>query len=602
MEKTIFAQIRNEVKSYEDTTLDQNPSYASTMPRLLRLIDLYENSKFLEGDADESGLKRFFYNIINFRVALEVAHTDIDSKDIKFIAEIGQSHYPVWLLQKEFAYWVKDKGLSQLWNEMCEAKTKYGSVVVKKVGNELVVVPLRNLIIADPRIRKLTETVAIEKHLYSFDDLKDCIKLGWDATKIAQLISLYAKHEEKFIPVYERYGLWIDESKAVVKTRHIVAGIEFYKEISGRVAKTDTPTGSAVPGGTPRGAKAEEGIIIDEDTYSELPYKEFHRIKLHNRWLGRGKPEELFEPQIRENDMTSILSKALYWSSLRLFQSADELLGKNLLSMARNGDIINSQSGIKRIEMEERNLAPFNFEFQRWDRNSDDISHTHAPIMGETKAGTPLGLGRLQAQLSGSFYEYQKEKFGLFIKELLWDDIIPKFKTIKNKQHLFNFINEDENEFEQFITLIVNARLNDWLGKFKRLPPLSEVERQRALLSAKLREGGSIEIGVPDSYYKNIKFRMDIIVVGESVDLGSRNNVLITALQMLGTNPAILQDPTLKKIFFKLIEGAGLSPIELEGSKMIGAPMAGAMPLEQGGSLPKLPAPVPGVGKSTLKV
>ena len=37
----LFAQINAEIKFYEEESLEMNPPYASTMPELLKLIDMY---------------------------------------------------------------------------------------------------------------------------------------------------------------------------------------------------------------------------------------------------------------------------------------------------------------------------------------------------------------------------------------------------------------------------------------------------------------------------------------------------------------------------------------------------------------------------------
>ena len=91
MENTIFEQIESEVRFCNKTTLDANPSYAPTQEDLLALIGLYLNSKFKTGDKDSGGLKKHFYNISNFRCAVGSKATDIDTKDVKLIAEEGQS-------------------------------------------------------------------------------------------------------------------------------------------------------------------------------------------------------------------------------------------------------------------------------------------------------------------------------------------------------------------------------------------------------------------------------------------------------------------------------------------------------------------------------
>ena len=72
-------------------------------------------------------------------------------------------------------------------------------------------------------------------------------------------------------------------------------------------------------------------------------------------------------------------------------------------------------------------------------------------------------------------------------------------------------------------------------------------------------------LDIPKGQYKNWKPKVTILTTGEqknkAVILESLNNVLMTAAKA----PQVLTDPTLSKVFAKILEvsGSGISPISL---------------------------------------
>ena len=59
---------------------------------LIRTIEFYSNSKYLNGQTDELDREKPFYNIINAMCDVENAAKDIDTKDVQAISDDVQ-HY-----------------------------------------------------------------------------------------------------------------------------------------------------------------------------------------------------------------------------------------------------------------------------------------------------------------------------------------------------------------------------------------------------------------------------------------------------------------------------------------------------------------------------
>ncbi len=82
---------------------------------------------------------------------------------------------------------------------------------------------------------------------------------------------------------------------------------------------------------------------MDEVEVEGHPYWEFHLEKIPGRWLGVSVVETLIDPQIRQNELSNLQSKATYWRSIVLFQSKDPAMGgKNLKTDKSNGDVLDA--------------------------------------------------------------------------------------------------------------------------------------------------------------------------------------------------------------------------------------------------------------------
>src|SRR3990167_10773252 len=94
------------------------------------------------------------------------------------------------------------------------------------------------------------------------------------------------------------------------------------------------------------------------------------------------------------------------------------------------------------------------------------------PVTGDwSPSGTRVGVSTLQAKMTAGFYDQKKEELGMFIKEIIWDWIIPQFKKDKKGQHsvmMKNLLSSEENA-QKFFQLQLNYRLNKQDRKSTRL-------------------------------------------------------------------------------------------------------------------------------------
>lgn len=123
----------------------------------------------------------------------------------------------------------------------------------------------------------------------------------------------------------------------------------------------------------------------------------------------------------------------------------------------------------------------------------------------------------------------------------------------------------DQDKIEELRGLMINKETNrdilDYFKRNKNLPEAKEAETIKALSKEKLKKNKSWKI--PEDYYDNLEYKIDIILTNEQIDTASRLSTLQTIMQILGSNPTILQDKRTRKIFYKAIDLAGFSPVIL---------------------------------------
>lgn len=119
-----------------------------------------------------------------------------------------------------------------------------------------------------------------------------------------------------------------------------------------------------------------------------------------------GDVELLFEPQVRQNELANLQSKASYWAALRIFQTKDPAVNRNLFVDTENGEIINVDSDITQIDMSDRNLAFFNEEYAKWMTNRDELTFNFGVMRGQGIAGSKsAGAVNVAAQMASAYFD-----------------------------------------------------------------------------------------------------------------------------------------------------------------------------------------------------
>lgn len=547
--------IRDNLKSFYEP-IQMPGGYSFDHVATLKRIDLYYNSHFERGQYDSQGFRKFFYNIVKPVCDIATKFIDLDTKDIILTSLHPDDEERVWLMQQDLKRWLRDNYFGEKLNWIGENYPKYGSVVLKKTagsGGKIDGVNIQNL-----RFNATADTLNNSSFIYELLLMtpRQILEMPWDKKAVKEL---FDRGKDSQYLISECYFYNSQEGK---KWKRYIKG-DLFTTVKKGIYNRNVESLFNDPQ-----APYLSSITLYEDEIDELPYRELHWEKVPGRWLGRGQVEYLFDNQIRRNEVVNVRAKALYLNGLRIFQTRDETVGRNILTDVESGDIIRSNSEISPIDNTERNLAYFDNENNDWEKNKIEKTFTSDISRGENlPSRTPLGVANLQASMVQSYFELKRENFGLFLKKLITEDILPSFAEEANKEHILSFAGQ-EAEIDRLDSVISRTQVYDaawnYAMKFGFFPSEGELANETERIRGEIKKNKGRFLNVPVSFYKNAKYLVDVIITGEQIDVGSLQRTLLTSLQILGTNPAVLQDKGLRSILFKMLEMSGISPIELD--------------------------------------
>jgi hypothetical protein len=373
---------------------------------------------------------------------------------------------------------------------------------------------------------EVMNTPIVEKHEMTFDEIKE---MPWDNIKKA--IDVYEKADKEKCLVYEITGKVDDDS-------------DNYRIITGLDCGLEKPI-----------------VLVHQSI--DNPYRKLKWEDVPGRALGRGTVEEQFESQIAVNEIEYLFRLGLQWTSKHLFWSKDLQVAKNLLSEALNGEVLGSE--VSPIAMEERNLSSFTYADNKWQSHSNNQTFSSDIMRGQTPvAGTPATTSVLQSQQAGGYYNLKRQDAGIFLKSVIEDWILPDFAKEKGKAHDIHIMkllgddNASQKLFNATLAQEVNKKVIEFMGKGKMLSG-NELQLVKSMTAAGLK---GKNFSLPADFY-DFDYSVDVVVTGEQIDMAQLATALQTAFQVIGSNPTILQDPVVRRTYFKLLEMTGVNPMEL---------------------------------------
>lgn len=492
---------------------------------MISLIDLYDNSVFENGERDKLNQRKIFLNVGRFRREVASKQIDIDSRNFRFLPDDYADPWTAIFLQKEFKEYVKepDSDLPEIINECVENFPKYGTVVLKQVGNDIKFVPLQNLRNEQTAKSLQTASYVIEEHPdMHLHEIKEMESRGWNSE------GLDLKYGQT-ICVYERYGYVPLHWLKTVNGEKPNAGEESVFVPSKVICARQK--------GYEKSKNVKEGWhIFFAGKQIKRPYREAHWSRQHGRWLGVGVWEDLIPNQKAKNIIVNLVRRSLHWSAKRVFQSgSSEMAAKNLVKDVADGTILEvaANGAISEVPLSAKTNADFTTFLDEFERNADQKAFTYEITTGESlPSGTPFRLGVVLSKAAGTYFDGKREKLGLFFKEAITDFKIPKFLTAMSNEERVIGMFSDEPGFE----VLKEAAMNYVRNEATRISLLSGQVVDGELLASAIEPFQAVKslfFKLTPQQYKNAKYKFDFTVTGEELDLEAKLETLGNLYQLL---------------------------------------------------------------------
>ena len=565
----IYKNLQNDLTNFEnDVTIAEN--YDFNFKDTLNLIELYLASKFESGDTDSQNNRKFFYNLIIPQCGHATKNIDLNRKEIKVRTTGKKDAIKAIIYSAELKQWMRDNNFGQLLNKVSDNLPKYGSIVLKKVGDVIEFKPLRYLkfdpaVSNSPNNYDIQSPYIIEKHVFQPMELQEMISKGWDEKKVNTLIDNSMEQNNSEIVVYEYCSLF-RESDLGIGGKALTKGRVFVGEIKSKMLDDGQ-------------AETVNGVCLYSERLDKFPYKKLDYFTIEGRALGRGITETLFDIQERWNGMANDKALSMRIGNKQIFQSQDETVGGNILSDMLNGDIIQSDRPILRIPTEERNLGAYGQEENNMLYHVRSLSNAEEIITGENlPSRTPFRTASMQLQQASKLFSIIRQNEGMFLEEVLIEWILPTFDAEMLKEHIFQLF--DAEDIEKIVEADVNRRLNEAIKKYVMIegyfPKKGEVEMIKTQLMSNSLTEDSKFVEILKGYMKFDK-SLEIDITGEQTDVQGNVETGINFLQPLSQNPLIMQNPDLMKMLKEVAIQAGINPMSLPNAQPAPIPSTNEM-------------------------
>lgn len=512
---------------------------------LIKTIEYYTDSKYLNGQIDNLGRDKPFYNIVNYRLNTAYKATPFATKDIQLIPDGDENSLKVSLLNKELHDWFKEVNYDETIDKMRWARPKYGELIVKKREYDgkldIDVVDLRNIIV-DPSD---LYNVFIEIHYMSpaklskmkdkWDNVDEV--LGDENLKKKLISNAIGSESEVTVDQYKIYEVYGEFPES-----------EIYEDGDEHTYKLFR-------------AYICEDYLLDVREVDEFPYKNLSWEEVGGRSIGRGVVEDGIEAQVWSNDAVIKERDMMEHASKIVFVTDDDEVEDNMMIDYDSGSIIHVNDGRKLSMLNNvpSSLPQIQAILNKWDAQYERASSSFESVTGETMPSrTPFRTVAMLQQAGNSSFAEKNKAFGILQKEIIYDWILPYIINKLQDEHMLvaEFTKEEmELYLDDFATYEVNEFLKDQTLKMK---VISQTDWDTLLEVAKMDAKSKRIMRIPKGYYKDIRTKVDILTTGENMDkqamFESLNNLMITVAQ----NPQIMTDPALSKLFGKIIDLSGV--------------------------------------------
>lgn len=576
MDKSVCEMVREMESNYKTGFVHIGDYVDFYMHKTIENITAYLNSRHINGLFDSLDREKPFFNIVVSTANIWQRATDIDRKDIRFVASNTKEQLLTFVANAKLRNWMDKAGYAVYLNKWGRTLARYGSAVRKVVKSNgelnIDVVPWSSIICdardfkAMPVIEKLYYTPAQlqQKKEYDQDMVKELIEKAVSVRK--DISDQSVDNQSNFIEIYEIHGnlplsLLTDDVKDKNTYRQQMHVVSF--------------------------------ILKDKDEYEEFtlfrgkeeksPYTLTHLIEEDDRTLAIGAVETLFDAQWMMNHTAKQMKDYLDMASQMIFQTADQnYLGRNVLTGTTVGNVLvyADNKPLTQVNTSAGNISALESYANQWRVLTQELTSTPEAYRGITPpSGTPYSTVATLVQQAGSLFGLMVQNKGLDIEKFLREDLIPFLKTQMDTSEEITAILEDY-DVKQIDSIYVpkeaikrhNAKVvNDVINLKTPSPYMKDVmmakvqEEMATLGNQRFFKPDEISSTTWKKVLKDFEWKVQIEITGENVDkraaLETLANVFRDVVQL---GPQLEQNPNAKMLLSQIMNLAGvISPIQM---------------------------------------
>ena len=501
----IYNFVEGERQFYENRHIPLIAGDDYSQYQLIRAINFTRRNKYIDDNATDDIIGDFPYdNISKYRIRLEARSTDFDLKHIENTPKDSSRRARIssMVASKCLQEELKEIKFDRFLNKYADTRPEYGSVLIKRVGEEVHVVPWENVI---TDMADILNNPIIEKHYYSPAQLRDT---GWDDELVTQAI-ITANQKKKDKDVKRSAD---DEAETVGR---FIEVIEVTGELSVAMLKEaneeewdaeDESTFTLcriiyAQMGKDKDSKLQGIVFVaDELSKNEYPYKldVRHPVVGRQGGLGEGIPEELAEHQRWHNFYKTEEARAVAIGGKVLFITDDGSVVDSIYADGiEHGTILQKTEGsdFRQLTTMPNSVPVYQNIRAEWADSADKNTSSFDAVLGEeSKSGTPFRAQYLQNVTGTSQFEREREDMGMFIKEIIEDWLLPQaLKKAAKKENIYTYFTRQELALidEVIVEQMVLDYEVDVLLNEKRPVTPEEVEQQRMNAQRELQKMGN---------------------------------------------------------------------------------------------------------------
>lgn len=543
---------------------------------IIKTADFYSLSRYLSGMKDDLGRDKQFYNVVNFRVTVAKTATEFDIKDFVASSDDSSQWVQTMLFNREAYKWMKETRFSKFLNKYAYVRPKYGGVLYKKIEKDgelkIEVCDWRNV---ETDQVDITGSPIIEKHYLTALQLNEKRDVWENVDEAIELLKDKQKNSDEAVG---RLEVW-----EVTGVMHE----DVFRAAKGQEERDDT--NYSLQKHFMLSPDEENDMVFYSTKPKELGYRYLAWEEVAGRGLGRGVIEESEEGQVWINDSVIKQKNTMDIAGRVLIKTDSDTVANNILEVD-DGKIfkLNKGEDMAAMQLAPAALGQFDGMIAQWNQQLDNAISTYEANTGEqTPANTPYSQTVFLNQQAQKPFAFRMEEAAIDLEEMFNEWVIPHIiKKIKNEHILAEDFDEATLEAidESFAnykqrqvakTAALDSMRQAVSGEIgAQIPDFSEqmeVAKEKTLANLE-KQGNRRYIKIPSNFFDSFTGKMTLNITNEQknkqVVLQSLSQILQTVSQSFNPQTgqfAILENPTLVKIFGSIVDasGIGLSPAEL---------------------------------------